>query len=138
MRASGKSKAGAASPAAHGERKRTLWLLLAPLLVFAAAYAAGELLVKGRVDRMSGLKSAIQEREAALAELEAAIQTEEAALARLKSETWGLRFITFPDGAKGILLPEGMACECRGKMEGGEYGGSEGVALRNAPAGHAP
>ncbi len=130
VRAPGKTKSSAASPAASRGRNRIFWLLV-PLLLVGAVYGAVEL--KNRIDRMdrlTGLKASIQEREAALAKLEAAIRTEQAVLAELKAETWGLRFTTFPDGAKGIILPEGMACECRGKVEGGEYGNSEGIILK--------
>lgn len=130
VRASGKTKPRAASPAASRGRKKIFWLLV-PLLLVGAVYGAVEL--KNRIDRMdrlTELKASIQARENALAKLEAAIRAEEAVLAELRSETLGLRFITLPDGDKGIILPEGMEYECRGRGEGGASANFEGIILK--------
>lgn len=92
--------------------RRGVFLLAMTLVIFGAAYAAGGLLVKSRVDRLdelkastrseenslARLKAATQAEATSLAGLKAAVRAEEAALAELKSKTWGLRLTTFPDG----------------------------------------
>lgn len=122
--------------------KRSVLLLAMTLVIFVAAYAAGGLLVKKRVDKLTELqassrseekflarlKAAAQAEAASLAELKAAVRAEEASLAELKS--WGLRLTTLPDGTRAIILPKGMKYERHGKIEAGEYADFEGIVVQ--------
>ena len=79
---------------------------------------------------LARLKAATQAEAASLAELKAAIRAEQATLAELKSKTWGIRFTTFPDGTKAIILPKDMKYERHGKIGTGEYADFEGIVVQ--------
>lgn len=117
------------APASRG-RMRIFFLPAVTLIVFAIACGAGGLLVKSRVDKLAELKTAGKAAETALAELRAAGRAEEAALNALRSETWGIRLMTFPDGTKRIILPKGMKYERHGKIQEGEYAGFEEIVVK--------
>lgn len=149
--------AAASSPAGEGRRRSVAWLAVT-LAVFGAAYAAGGLLVKDRIDKLSELKASSRAEEASLArlkasirteaasladlkaavqaeadslnELKAAIQAEAAILADLKSETWGIRLKALPDGTREIILPKGMKYDRHGKIEAGEYADLEEIVVQ--------
>ena len=124
--------------------KRSIFLLAMTLAIFVVAYAGGGLLVKKRVDKLTELqassrseensparlKAANQAAADSLAELKAAIRAEQATLAELKSKTWGIRFTTFPDGTKAIILPKDMKYERHGKIGTGEYADFEGIVVQ--------
>lgn len=114
----------------RGRHMRSVLVLVATLIVFGGAYAIGGLLVKNRVDKLAELKAAGKTAETALAELRAARKVEEATLHELKSETWGIRLVTFPDGTKRIILPEGMKYERHGKIQEGEYANLEEIIVK--------
>lgn len=140
---SGSVKTESPSPK-RAKPRRSILLLSMTLVIFVAAYAAGGLLVKKRVDKLTELqassrseekflarlKAATRTEAASLAELKAAVRAEEAALADLKSKTGGIRLMTFPDGTKAIILPKGMKYGRHEKIEAGEYAGFEEIVVQ--------
>ncbi len=85
-----------------------VFLLAVAMVVIGAAYVAGNLLVKSRVDE--------------LAELKTQIEAERDTLAELRSKTWGLELVKYDDGSRGIILPKGVKVDRTGAVQDGRIG----------------
>jgi len=105
--ASSEAKAAASSLRRTG-LLQGVFLLAVALVVIGAAYAAGALLMKSRVDELN--------------ELRTAIRAEEAILVELRSKTWGLELVKYQDGTRGIILPKGTKVDRTGAVQDGRTG----------------
>lgn len=85
-----------------------VFLLAVAMVVIGAAYVAGNLLVKSRVDE--------------LAELKTQIEAERDTLAELRSKAWGLELVKYDDGSRGIILPKGVKVDRTGAVQDGRIG----------------